>query len=91
MKVFDCVVKEIDHYDVVSSGGVADEFPNKNPCWWMKQALINFNVAPEVYMVEVIAKSHHYKQQLISCWVSTYLGLWQDRVVGYSRNCWPSV
>jgi len=39
-----------------------------------------------VYMVEVIAKSHCYKQQLISCRLSTCLLLWQGKEVRYSRN-----
>jgi hypothetical protein len=89
MNVFVCIVREIDHDDVVSSGCFADEFPDKNSCRWTKQALLTFDAAIEVYIVEVIAESHHYKQQHISCWFSICLRLWQGMVVGYSWNCWP--
>jgi len=51
-------VCEIEHYYVVSSTIFADEFPNKHFRVWTKKALITLEKATEVYMVEVIAKSH---------------------------------
>jgi hypothetical protein len=43
------------------------EFPAMNPRDRTKQALIMPKEAVEAYMVEVIAKSHHYRQQVIAC------------------------
>jgi len=60
---------------------------------WTKLALIKLAEATESYMVEVIAESHHYKQQLISCRFSTCLLPWQGKEVRYSWNsptcAWP--
>jgi hypothetical protein len=39
-KAFVCTVRKIEHHDVVSSGIFADEFPDKHPQEWTKQALI---------------------------------------------------
>ena len=46
------------HHDVFSSEIFADEFPDKHPRDWMKQALMTWEEAMEVYMVKVTAKSH---------------------------------
>ena len=46
-------VREIEHHDVVSSGIFTDEFPDKHPWEWTRQALITFEKATEAYMVEV--------------------------------------
>jgi len=39
-KAFVRTVREIEHHDVVSAGIFTDEFPDKHPCEWTKQALI---------------------------------------------------
>jgi hypothetical protein len=57
-KAFVRTVREIEHHDVVSSGIFADEFPDKRPCEWTKQALISLEEATEGYMVEVTAEFH---------------------------------
>jgi len=57
-KAFVCTVREIEHHDVVSSGIFADEFPDKRPHEWTKQALITLEEATEAYMVEVTAEFH---------------------------------
>ena len=92
-KAFVHAVREIEHHDVVSSGIFGDEFPDKNPRERTKQASITFGEATEAYMVDVIAKSHRYKQQLIFSWFSACLLLWQGKEVGYSWNsptcAWP--
>ena len=80
------IVREIQHHDVVSSGSFADRFPDKDPREWTKPALITLEGATEVYMVEVIAASHHYKQQLISCMFATCLLLCHGKEVRYSWN-----
>jgi len=84
---------EIKHHDVVTSGIFAYDFPDKHPREWTKQASITLQEAAEVYIVEVIAESHCYKQQPISCSFSTCLLLWQGKEVGYSWNsatcAWP--
>jgi len=51
-------VREIEHHDIVSSGIFADEFPDKRPREWTKQALITLEEATEAYMVEVTAQFH---------------------------------
>jgi len=51
-------VHEIEHYNVVSSGIFAEEFPDKRPCEWTKQALITLEEATEAYMLEVTAEFH---------------------------------
>jgi len=48
----------MEHYHVVSSGIFADEFPDKYPREWTKQALITLEEATEAYMVEVLAEFH---------------------------------
>jgi len=86
-------VREIEHPEVISSGIVAEEFPDKYPHGWTKQASISCEEAPEAYMVEVIAESHCGKQELISCRFSTCLLPWQGKAVRYSWNSptctWP--
>jgi hypothetical protein len=57
-KAYVCTVREIEHHDVVSSGISADEFPDKRPCEWTKQAVITLEEATEAYMVEVTAEFH---------------------------------
>jgi len=51
-------VSKIEHHDVVSSGIFAEEFPDKRPCEWTKQAVITLEEATEAYMVEVTAEFH---------------------------------
>jgi len=51
-------VREIEHHDVVSSVIFADNFPDKHPSEWTKQALITLEEATEEYMVEVTAEFH---------------------------------
>jgi len=51
-------VREIEHHDVVSCGTCADEFPDKRPREWTKQALFTLEEATEAYMVEVTAEFH---------------------------------
>ena len=84
MNEFACTVRAIEHHDVVRSGIFVYEFCDKYPREWIKQALITLEEAPEAYTVEVLAESHCYKQQLISCRFSTCLLLWQGKEVGYS-------
>ena len=76
MKAFVRTVRDIEQHDVVSSGMFAHEFPDKNPREWTKQDFITLEEATEAYMVEVIAESHRYKQQQISCRFPTCLLLW---------------
>ena len=51
-------VREIDHHDVVSAGIFADQFPDKRPREWTKQALITLEETTEAYVVEVTAEFH---------------------------------
>jgi len=48
----------MEHLDVVSSRLFADEFPDKCPREWSKQASITLGEATEAYMVDVTAKFH---------------------------------
>jgi len=48
----------MEHHDVVSSEMFLDEFPDKHPREWTKQALITPEEAIEAYMVEVTAEFH---------------------------------
>jgi len=57
-RVYICTVRTIEHHDVVSSGILADESPDKRPCEWMKQSIITVMEATEAYMVEVTAEFH---------------------------------
>ena len=57
-KAFVRTVREIKHHDVVSSGILADAFPDKRLRDWMKLGLITLEEATEVYMVEVTAEFH---------------------------------
>jgi len=57
MKAFIRTVCEIEHHDVISSGIFADEFGDKGPREWTKQALKTLEEATESYMVEVIAEA----------------------------------
>jgi hypothetical protein len=57
-KTFVRKVRAIEHHDEVSSGMFADDFPNKRPREWTKQALITLVQATEAYMVEVTAEFH---------------------------------
>jgi hypothetical protein len=45
---FVCTVRKIKQHDVVISGIFADEFPEKHPCEWTKQAVITLEEATEV-------------------------------------------
>jgi len=57
-KAFVSTVREIKHPDVGSSGIFADEFSDKNPQEWIKQALTTLEDSTEAYMVEVMAISN---------------------------------
>jgi hypothetical protein len=57
MKACVHTVHEIEHYEVVSSGIFVDDFRDKGPREWTKQALKTLEEATELYMVEVIAES----------------------------------
>jgi hypothetical protein len=57
-KAFGRTVRTIEHHDVVSSGIFPDEFPDKRPHEWTKQASITLEEATEAYMVEVTAEYH---------------------------------
>ena len=57
-KAFGRTVREIKYHDVGSLGIFADEFSDKNPREWTKQALTIFQDATEAYMVEVLAESN---------------------------------
>jgi hypothetical protein len=57
-KAFVRTVREIEHHNVVSSGIFQDEFPDKRPRKWTKQALITSEDATEAYMVVVTAEFH---------------------------------
>jgi len=50
-------VREIEHHDVIITGIFADEFCDKGPREWTKQALKTLEEATESYIVEVIAKA----------------------------------
>jgi len=49
---------EIEHHDVACSGIFADEFAEKHPSEWTKQASTTLEEATEAYMVEVTAEFH---------------------------------
>jgi len=66
-------VREIEHDDAVSSGSIAEQYPEMHPHEWTKQAVITLEDGMEAYMVEVIAESHCYKQQLTPCRFATCL------------------
>jgi len=51
-------VCEIELHDVVSSAIFADEFGDKRPQEWTKQALKTWQEDMESYAVEVTAESH---------------------------------
>ena len=57
-KAFVCTVRENEHCDVVYTGMFCDEFPDKHPREWTKQALITLEEATEAYMVQVTAEFH---------------------------------
>jgi hypothetical protein len=57
-KAFVRTVRKIEHHHIVSCGIFADEFPDKRPREWTKQALITLEEATEAYMVEVTAEYH---------------------------------
>jgi hypothetical protein len=57
-KAFVSTVRKIEHRHAISSGIFADEFPDKHPREWTKQALIILEEAMEAYMVEVTAEFH---------------------------------
>jgi len=48
----------MEHHYVVSSVILADEFTDKHPWEWTKQALISLEEATEEYIVEVTAEFH---------------------------------
>jgi hypothetical protein len=54
-------LREIDQHFFFSAEIVTDEFPDKHPREFMKQALICFPEATEAYMIEVIAESQCQK------------------------------
>jgi len=49
---------QIESHDDVSTGIFKNEFHDKHPHEWTKQAAITSEEATEAYMVEVIAESH---------------------------------
>lgn len=57
-KAFAHTVGQIEYHDVVTSGTVADEFCDKHPRDWTKQALLSVQHDTEPYTVEVPAESH---------------------------------
>jgi lipoate synthase len=57
MKACVRTVHEIEPHYVVTSGIVVDDFRDKGPREWTKQALKTLEEATELYMVEVIAES----------------------------------
>jgi hypothetical protein len=57
-KAYVSTFREIEHHDVVSSGIFADEFPDKRPHEWTKQALITLGKATEANIVKVTAELH---------------------------------
>jgi hypothetical protein len=61
-KTFVRTAHKIQHHNVLSSGICMDEFPEKHPQEWTKQAVITIGDATEAYMVEVIAASRCLKQ-----------------------------
>jgi len=92
-KAFFHTVREIEHHDVVRSGIFGDEFPHKHPREWTTQVIFTLEEATEADMVEPIAESHCFKQQLISGRFSKCRVPWQGKEVGYSWNsptwAWP--
>jgi len=65
----------MEHHDVVSYGIFTEEFRDKGPREWTKQALKTPEEATDLYMVEEIAEASISKKQLISCRFSTCLRL----------------
>jgi hypothetical protein len=57
-KAFVVTVRAIEHHDVVYCGIFVDQFHDKHPLEWTKQALSTLEDATEVYMVKVVANSH---------------------------------
>ena len=64
-KAFVLTVPQIHHHAVVRSGIFADGLHDEYPQDWTRQALKTLEEATESYMVEVIAESFIWKQQLI--------------------------
>jgi len=57
-KAFVRTVCKTEHHDVGSFGSFEDEFGDKRPWYWTKQASKSLERAMELYMVEVTADSH---------------------------------
>jgi len=57
-KEFVYAVREIEHDEVVSAGIFEDQFRDKHPRVWNKQALITHEETTEAYLLEVVAESH---------------------------------
>jgi hypothetical protein len=57
-KAFIHTVRQIEHHHVDSSGSFTDEFHDKRPWEYTKQALKTVEEATKSYMVEVIPQSH---------------------------------
>jgi hypothetical protein len=57
-KAIVCKVREIEHHDVVSSEVFANEFCDKCPQEWTKQALQTLEEAMKSHMVEIIPRCH---------------------------------
>ena len=72
-KAFVRTVPEIKPHDDISCGIFADIFRDKRLWEWINQDSITLEEATDVYMVEVIAESHSWMLQLISCRFSTCL------------------
>jgi len=51
-------VRVAEYIQVASCGIFVDEFHDKHPCVWTKQALNTSELAMEAYMAELIAASH---------------------------------
>ena len=70
------IVREIEHYDVVSPGIPADKFADIYHKEWTKQALKTWEEATESYLVEVKAYSHSQRRNkfILGCQHVNYNG-----------------
>jgi hypothetical protein len=79
MKAVIRTVHDIKHPHLISCGIFMDEFSDKGPWEWTKQALKTLEEAIESYMGEVMAEASFQKQQLISGRFSTCQRPWRDK------------
>jgi len=79
-------VCEIESHADFSPVIFEEEFSDKHPREWVKQALTTFQDSLEAVMAELIAESDMSMQQLIPYRYPTCLQQWQGNEIGCSWN-----